>query len=72
MTRSEYLTFHKSVALLHCKSISLGACFDVLIASLKAHKELRKHEGLKRGIAAMFRGEIDTLEKLENFIHSLN
>lgn len=72
MNRSEHLHFHKSVALLHLKSLSIGAAFDVFVAGLKKHPELRKHPSLKAGIQAMFKGEIDTLDKLETFIHSIN
>ena len=50
----------------------MGACFDVLVASLKKHSGFKNDATLKTGIADMFKGRIDSIDKLEKFIHSLN
>jgi hypothetical protein len=71
MSTSEFIKSCKEKALANCDSLSMSATFDLLVVDFKGNRETKRHPAIQSGIKRMFKGEIGTLEQLQEFIQSI-
>ena len=72
MTRGEHLAWCKQRALEYCDRGDLSDAFASMASDLGKHPETKNHSGIQLGMMMVMAGQLDTPEKMRNFINGFN
>lgn len=72
ISRSEHLEWCKKRALEYVERNDLKQAFSSMASDLTKHHETEKHSGIQLGLMLLMGGQLNTKEKMINFINGFN